>query len=625
VIRRWEIETGTSARLREDTSPRPRPWYEAIPIRAWREVLIVLALTFVYGFFQQRPVWNEYSRYDLVRALVDDGTTIIDPYHGNTGDKAQYNGHFYSDKPPGTALLGVPIYVGQVATWQLFGAGVPDPETAVHALTLIECGVATAVLVILLWRFLRVHVGERWGLVVALGYGLASIAFPFATMFFGHAASTFFLFAAFYLLWRWRHDRAGWRPVVAGVSAGLAVLTEFPVVLGVAVLLAYAVWLGRSVAWRFVAGGVPAAAVLAVYDWISFGSPLAIGYQYATTFGEQNRQGIVSIVWPSASNAIELLFGPRGLLRLAPWFGFAPLGLLAAERRRIRPEIAVAVAIPALFLTYNSGALNPFGGWTPGPRYLLPALPFVAVLVALAPRILRVVVAALIAFSAGVFSVATVTMPNAPELFRDPLYELWLPRFASHDIAMTFAWLRWGLHGVEPLLVLLAVSAFAAVVLAATFVWKPATGRRPAAIATSVIVVAIVMFALPFWPPRAIDAAAAPSRPSGAIRVADAGATEIRTGDVANAAIWAQIENSGPQLQGTRVEFTIGRPGSTDSVWTGGYADVSWAASERRRVQIDWDSRGATPGTYTVTIAVLSADRTLTYAKSEAAIVQLGS
>ncbi len=59
-----------------------------------RRVILALLLLVFYGFFRQVPAWNEYSRYDLVVALVDDGTTRIDRYHENTGDKAFYNGHY---------------------------------------------------------------------------------------------------------------------------------------------------------------------------------------------------------------------------------------------------------------------------------------------------------------------------------------------------------------------------------------------------------------------------------------------------------------------------------------------------------------------------------------------------
>ena len=77
----WSLRPG--ARVRGDgildavaTGPRRR-WPDlGLPRR--RELLLAALLLFAYGFFQQQPAWNENSRYDLVRALVEEGTTQID-------------------------------------------------------------------------------------------------------------------------------------------------------------------------------------------------------------------------------------------------------------------------------------------------------------------------------------------------------------------------------------------------------------------------------------------------------------------------------------------------------------------------------------------------------------------
>src|SRR5262249_57538468 len=67
-----------------------------------------LALFVTFAWFYQAGGWNQNSRFDLVRAIVDEGTLRIDDYHRNTGDKARWNGHYDSDKAPGLALAAVP-------------------------------------------------------------------------------------------------------------------------------------------------------------------------------------------------------------------------------------------------------------------------------------------------------------------------------------------------------------------------------------------------------------------------------------------------------------------------------------------------------------------------------------
>ena len=112
-------------------SPKPRGLGRirvseiAPPVR--REIIVGLFLLLVYGFFQQSGGWNENSRLDLISALVEHRTTVIDDYQKNTGDKAFFDGHFYSDKAPGTALIGVPVYALLKLDAKLTGAGAVDP------------------------------------------------------------------------------------------------------------------------------------------------------------------------------------------------------------------------------------------------------------------------------------------------------------------------------------------------------------------------------------------------------------------------------------------------------------------------------------------------------------------
>ena len=464
-----------------------------------RDILLALVLLLCYGFFQQSPGWNETSRYDLVRALVEDGTTQIDRFQKNTGDKALYAGHYYSDKAPGTALLGVPVYKSLRVVYHRLDAGEPGSKAAIQALAMAESGIPTTLLVLLLIRFLRPAVGEVWALAIGVGYGLGSMAWPYATLFFGHAASTFCLFAAFYLLWRWRERPNPWRPLVSGALAGCAVLVEMPVVLGVAILGCYALWLGRGQALRFVLGGIPALLVLLAYNLLTFGGPFTVGYEYSTGFGSLNEQGIISVVLPSWTTASALLFGPRGLVRFAPWFALAPLGILAARRSAVRAEVIVAAAVCCAFLIYNSGALNPFGGWTPGPRYLLPSLPFAAILVAVSPPKLRIPTTLLLVFAIGVFFSATATVPSVPTTYGDPLIDLWLPHLLAGQIVPTIASERWGMSSVQALTVLgLAVAGGGAAILA-TF--RPhAAANRATAFVTSILAALVIAFAVPFWP-----------------------------------------------------------------------------------------------------------------------------
>ncbi len=516
----------------------------------------------------------------------------------------------------------MPVYVVMTALSGAAGSGTPDPPAAVEALAFVECGIATMLLVLLLIRFLRPTVGDRWALVVGLGYGLGSIALPFATMVFGHAPTAFFLFAAFYVLWRAQAgEHPGRSSALAGLLAGLAVLVDVSAMLGVVVLLCYAASsaqpAGRrlaSVNWRgpalMIAGAALPAAMLLAYNWVSFGAPFKLGYEnlasggFATGMG----QGILGVSLPSVGALVDLLVGPRGLLRLAPWFALVPLGLLALRRRGVRREVLVCGAIVVAFLAFNAGYYLPFGGWTPGPRFLLPALPFAAVLVALAPRALRPLTATLIGVAVVFMVVATVTMPNAPELYRDPLTDLWLPRLVGLDLADTIAWERWGLHGLQPLLVLLAGLAVGAVAMLATY--RPgARAKGLSSVLAGALALSTVAFSLPIGPPVALDLAGAGGSAGSAdsVAIVDDGGASLRQGDTPTTSIWAQAINRGPALSDTRVVFTVlASDGSRE--WSASYAGVAWRAGEHKGLSVDWDTSNVRAGDYRLEVAVVTAE-----------------
>jgi len=107
-----------------------------------REWVIFFFLFFTYGYFHQGGGWNQNSRFDQIRSIVESGKFEINDYMvyraasdlssqpglarfsvppgvrleqiasiANTGDVALFQGRVYPNKPPGTVLAGVPAYM----------------------------------------------------------------------------------------------------------------------------------------------------------------------------------------------------------------------------------------------------------------------------------------------------------------------------------------------------------------------------------------------------------------------------------------------------------------------------------------------------------------------------------
>jgi hypothetical protein len=330
-------------------------------------------------------------------------------------------------------------------------------------------------------------------------------------------------------------------------------------------------------------------------------------------------QGILGVTWPKSDALATILVGPRGLLRFASWLIWVPVGLQTLRWPRLRWEVATCGAIVLLFLLYNAGYYLPLGGWTPGPRFLLPALPFAAVLAALAPRTFRPLIALQIATSIALFGVATVTMPNAPEKFLHPLRELWLAQLLSRDLATTTAWLRWGLHGLQPLYLLLSTFALAAIaIIAAT------ASTRGGDWLVRIAIGALAALGVALGSPLHLTIHGLPSAQSSGPAIVEAGVTR-GLADAGGLQIepWAQFENDEATLTDSKVIFSI-YSAAGERIWAAWHSDVAWQAWERKDLRVEWRPQDVAPGTYRLDVAVTSMDERVVYVRlSDAALLTI--
>ncbi len=127
-----------------------------------------------------------------------------------------------------------------------------------------------------------------------------------------------------------------------------------------------------------------------------------------------------------------------------------------------RAEALVCGGVPLLFLLYNAAYYLPYGGQSPGPRFLVPALPFLVVPLAFVLRARPVVVAGVGLVSVGVMALATIGGPLTGVEYG---IGTWLDRIREGDLAATVATrLDVGDAGVAavPFVALLAASLVAA-------------------------------------------------------------------------------------------------------------------------------------------------------------------
>ena len=427
--------------------------------RALAPALVVFACA--CAFIVQAPGWAQTSYMALSKALYG-GTAQIDEWHWETHDIAWTDEHYYSVKPPGLVFATFPLYAGLraagapelareariqaegdgAAPW---GARVPpiasygyNRERAIAAQAAIAddapltwalglLGVLVPALA-LLWLVARCaeRVAPGTGAAAALTTGACTLILPFSTLYFSHVLSALLAFAAFVLVWDDR-ERLGpsrlSRLALAGLLAGLAIVCEYPLALAALGVGLYAIsrpgaGLVRRAA-SYGAGLAAGVAPLLAYQWWAFGSPLHTTYENAVaqtgTSGHDvlglNDGGFFGITAPRLEDGLALLFGGRGMLTLTPVVIMAIAGVVLMYRYGRRPEAVTILGISLAYLVYDAGYWLPFGGGSPGPRFLIPILPFLAVGLAPAWRRWPAQTLALGVVSAATMVVATMSYP----------------------------------------------------------------------------------------------------------------------------------------------------------------------------------------------------------------------
>jgi hypothetical protein len=135
-------------------------------------------------------------------------------------------------------------------------------------------------------------------------------------------------------------------------------------------------------------------AALAVYDALAFGSPFHLSDRYVSAFFRPyQRRGFFGFTPPSVSDFHAVLTGGNGLhvtkgvLVTTPVAIVAAAGIVILWRLGGRREALLCAAVSAAFLVFDAGYWTSYGGLSPAPRFLAPALPFL--LVGLAPVLHR--------------------------------------------------------------------------------------------------------------------------------------------------------------------------------------------------------------------------------------------
>lgn len=474
-------------------------------------VALFMLLLMIFAYTPPRwQDWNQNSRFDLTRAIVDQGTLKIDDYADNTGDYAIVDGHIYTDKAPGLSLMAVPVYaltvhvlnplglsditnrLGQSSafsdTLTPGGEGIDDDRVevavALYIATLVTVSLPAALMLVLMAMMVERLAGCRTaGVLTALIIGLTTPVFTYSQAFYGHIPAAFCVVAALALLiLAPLGEELGWKRLLGiGALLGAAIVIEYPVALIVAPVALWTVARARTRGVMYgTLGALSPLAILAIYDLLAFGTLKPIGYEHSALWQEQHSTGFMSITYPHLDAIWGLTFSPfRGLFYYSPVLLLILGGFYLASRSR-RSWAPAAVAGSAFLLTFLfvCSSVMWWGGFAVGPRYLVPAIPLLAIplgyLIAWvngsAPAI-RAVGMLTIAVMGGISALAVwlttfATQNYPPDTLRDTISGYVWPAVRTGDVARNLG-MAIELNGITSLVPLIVLTSAGALYLGA--------------------------------------------------------------------------------------------------------------------------------------------------------------
>jgi len=275
-------------------------------------------------------------------------------------------GELYSRKGIGTSLVALPL------AW----LGLIIPFWGFVQTTLLLNVAVTALSGLLVFLYLR-RLGYSWevGLLVALLFGLGTMAWPYSKYFFSEPLTGLALLAAAYLLLRFRETQATGDLALAGTSLGLAIATRLATAaiapLFLLPLLAYSLPRSRRLIPFLAAFLIPLilwGLLLGGYNYLRFGNPLTTGYLPQESFRT-----------PLLTGLAGLLISPgRGLFLYCPIFlAILPAFPIFLARHRIQGSFSLSLV--TIYILLHSKWFMWHGGFAWGPRFLVPIIPFLVI------------------------------------------------------------------------------------------------------------------------------------------------------------------------------------------------------------------------------------------------------
>ena len=374
------------------------------PLQRNDKIIAFLLFSFIASFYFSTVSGitssNDGSHYALIRTMAENHTFALmqfDNYAEGNDVSITEDGTLYSDRPPGTAVIGIIFYT--------IGGWFPDPSHPIPSrhdaensrlpYVMLLPALFGAGTVVLLYLFLRQRsISAMAALTTAIFFAIGTIQWKYSSVLFSHALSSFLVMSSLYMAVNSHKSMV--LNFMLGLVLGFAVLTEYSnallvIIIGLFLLADTRPFTAKSLIITitpFVMGGLLPATFLAFYNSVNFGSPLTLSYTYALNYpwaGEFSS----TFSFPLLSGLKAMLYSGegggwcggacinQGVFLLSPILLFALPGFWIYFRQAQR----VAGLTTLIFIIYLIlfSKHHTAHGFTGDGRYLAPFLPLLAI------------------------------------------------------------------------------------------------------------------------------------------------------------------------------------------------------------------------------------------------------
>lgn len=357
-------------------------------LKSRTEYLLFLLIIFVAGYFHNVNLANQNARLDSIYSVVEKDHNLplfsIDKYifdaknGGNTIDWSYYNGHYYSNKAPGSLLIGIPAYFLIYHIENLFQIDQTNPIIEflnTYLLNLFLSIIPLAIACVFFFRILLSQsVKTRNALTISISLVLCTALLPFNTHIWGNTISTSFsVIALYYLL---KSDKRSL--LLSGFFLALTASIEYLTIIVSIILFLYAVYKYRKSAIWLIVGALPIVLLTMCYHYICFDSPFTLSTTYSNPVFADNTLFLNMFGFPKLEVLYELTLGVRrGIFVSMPILLISIYSFIMWFWSKKNLSLAVvSISIISIFLLLNSSFNGWHGGSTILSRYLFPTIPF---------------------------------------------------------------------------------------------------------------------------------------------------------------------------------------------------------------------------------------------------------